>query len=187
MPFRRCRVLIADDDPEVARLLTRMLEGSMHFATEIAPTVDSALEKLSTSDLVIADLRMNGTSHSQNGGGGNVVIDQWLKLKRGPTMVYSAYVTPEIRKDLLSRGVDNVLSKPLDHDCIRPIMQRLGECVLMRHEIEKQKQELVTLRESARTWQDKAARNQLIAAISIAALAGSKIVPFLIEWIGGLI
>lgn len=186
MPFRFCRVLIADDDPDVARLLTRMLEGSMHFVTEIAPTVDSALEKLSVTDILVVDLHMNGVL-DQNVHGGNVIIDQWLKLKRGPTLVYSAYATQEVRADLLSRGVDNVLSKPLDHGCLRPVMQRLGECVLMRKRCEDDQKALEQALKSAQTWQDKAARNQLIAAISIAALAGSKIVPFLVEWIGGLI
>jgi DNA-binding response OmpR family regulator len=103
------RVLIVDDDKPMRELLAFVLDQK-GFRCEVAKDGQEAEQKvhLAAYDAVVTDLRMP----NQNG---HALAQQLLLLRPRPTVIiHTAVIEPKLAKDLLARGVDDILFKPFD-------------------------------------------------------------------------
>lgn len=84
-------ILLADDDPDLRYLITRMLE-SRGYSVSAAADGDAAVEMLTRSsfDLVISDVEMPGNEELR------VVRIANCVAERTPVIVFSAGLTPGI-------------------------------------------------------------------------------------------
>jgi DNA-binding response OmpR family regulator len=102
--------LVADDDPIVRRVLIIALtrEG---FTCEMAADGEQALDRLRgrAYDLLVTDLRM------PNRNGHSLVVEVLKQDPRPVIIVHTAVEEPRLTKDLIVRGVDDVLYKPVNH------------------------------------------------------------------------
>ncbi len=123
MPERHDRVLLVEDDDDLARLLAEELsDRGLHVRT--APSAEEAWEILGEGepvDLVISDLRLPGV-------GGEVLLAQTVNLPRRPGfIVITAHATVSRAVDCLKAGADDFLTKPLDLEHLHVAVQRALE------------------------------------------------------------
>lgn len=104
------QVLVVDDEAAVRELTIRALDRS---GFECSPAIngDQALKMLEMKDydVVITDLRM------PNLHGHALAVDLLARDNRPLIYVVTGIVEPKLAKDLLSRGVDDIFFKPVDH------------------------------------------------------------------------
>jgi HD-like signal output (HDOD) protein/FixJ family two-component response regulator len=100
--------LVVDDEFGVRCLVVKALKKE-GFICDVAETVDEALEYISTAQyqLVVTDLAMpNRNGHS--------FAVELLGLRERPTViVLTGVLEPRLAKDLIARGVDDVVFKPV--------------------------------------------------------------------------
>lgn len=106
----RGRILVADDEPQVRRLLTTLLEAASFVVdtAEDGPAALDCLEGPSGYDLVLLDLMMPGAV-------GLGVLDRVRELehRRGvPVVVLTAKGQDAGRNEALSLGADDFVTKP---------------------------------------------------------------------------
>lgn len=103
------RILIVDDEPQVALALSRALQHPLggQFKVEISPVAEMALKKLRQEqyDLIITDLRMSGM-------GGLELLQHARQLNpEARTMLITAYGSREIQNTARGLGAE-YLAKP---------------------------------------------------------------------------
>lgn len=116
------RILVADDDPASAELLTYFLEGS-GFAVSTAPDGNRALE-MGTSgdyDLVILDVHMPLYD--------GVELLQFLRkryvLHPIKVIALTGDLSDEVREALAGGGIDSFMTKPVDLALLGDEVKRL--------------------------------------------------------------
>lgn len=104
------QVLVVDDESAVRELTIRALDRS---GFECSPAIngEQALKMLEMKnyDVVIADLRM------PNLHGHALTVELLAREHRPLIYVVTGIIEPKLAKDLLSRGVDDIFFKPVDH------------------------------------------------------------------------
>ena len=103
------RVLIVEDEDAIRRLTSRTLTDQ-GFACDVAADGVEAEERIARQkyDVVVTDLRMPNKH-------GHALALALLSLPERPIIVIHTGVTePRLARDLLARGVDDILFKPLD-------------------------------------------------------------------------
>jgi DNA-binding response OmpR family regulator len=107
MASGRPRALVVDDETVIRKLVTRALR-EQGFECEEAVDGDQAacLAARSRFDVVITDLKM------PNKNGHVVALEMLAKVDRPLVVVYTAIDEPILVKDLLARGVDDIVFKP---------------------------------------------------------------------------
>jgi DNA-binding response OmpR family regulator len=102
------RALIVDDEVAMQRLGSHALR-QQGFQCETASDGEQADEMLQRShyDVVVTELALPKKN-------GHALILDLLKFKNPPVIVvYTSLIEPRLTKDLLMRGVDDILSKPV--------------------------------------------------------------------------
>jgi DNA-binding response OmpR family regulator len=110
MISKKLNALIVDDD-EVARRMVGFALEREGFACELAEDGQSALAILDEQDfdLVVTDILMPKTH-------GHAVATELLEKKDRPIIVvHTSVLEPKIAKDLMARGVDDIVFKPTDY------------------------------------------------------------------------
>jgi DNA-binding response OmpR family regulator len=103
------QALIVDDEPQVRAQLTRALETN-GFTCEAAADGAEALTRFRSGhhQLVVTDLRMPNVN-------GHLLATELLGSSPRPrVVVFTGVMEPAIVRDLLMRGVDDVITKPCD-------------------------------------------------------------------------
>ncbi len=118
----RDRILVADDDPASAELLTYFLE-SHGYAVETAPDGNRALDMGTSGDfqLVILDVHMPMYD-------GLEVLEFLRKrhvLHPIKAIALTGDLSDEVRSELEAGGIDSFLTKPVDLDLLRQEVNRL--------------------------------------------------------------
>jgi DNA-binding NtrC family response regulator len=119
------RILIVDDEPQVALALSRALQHPLggKYQVEISPVAETALRKLHHEqyDLIITDLRMPGM-------GGLDLLRHVRQLSPQARMILiTAYGSHEIQNIARSLGAE-YLAKPFDlQDFINTVTNVLEE------------------------------------------------------------
>jgi DNA-binding response OmpR family regulator len=106
---RELRALVVDDEAAVRELIVRYL-SEQGFECETAGDGNQAEERLAKVhyDVVITDLRMPNKH-------GHALAVHLLALKTRPVIVvHTSVIEPKLAKDLLARGVDDIVFKPID-------------------------------------------------------------------------
>lgn len=120
-------VLIVDDEPQV-RDLTRRALSSYGFKCETASDGEDAAQLVSkfSFDAVLTDLRMP-RKH------GHALCLDLLELPEPPcVMVVTALSDPRLVRDLMMRGVHDVVHKPVNYDVLAMKLQAMIEQSKMR-------------------------------------------------------
>jgi DNA-binding NtrC family response regulator len=118
------RILLVEDEPILRRELGRFLSKEEHDVEE-AGSVAEALAKgsLDRFDLVITDLRLPGAPGTE-------------LIKKGsepPVMVITAYSSTKNREEAINRGAASYMPKPVKHDELHLVVERLLAQGLLRH------------------------------------------------------
>lgn len=115
------RVLVVDDDPDVALLVKVLLERRAGSTVEIAPDGVSALAAVGrfAPDVVVTDIEMPGLS-------GLELLEELRRCVPGtPVIVMTAHVSVDYAVSALRSQADEFLTKPLDNARLVEAVQRL--------------------------------------------------------------
>jgi putative two-component system response regulator len=138
--FRNARILIVDDEDNNVEILRRVLTkaGFVHLESTTDSRQAKALYIKHKADLVLLDLRMPHLDGLQ-------VMAELSDIGEAtylPILILSADVTPEARRDALSRGAKDFLNKPFQPDEILLRIKTLLETRLLYVQIQSQNQML---------------------------------------------
>ena len=164
--FRNARILIVDDEDNNVEILRRVL--SRAGFTRIESTTDSRDAKRlyirHRPDLILLDLHMPHVD-------GLEVMQQLSEIAEAtylPILILSADVTPEARRDALSRGAKDFLNKPFQPDEILLRIKTLLETRFLYLQIQTQNQMLeAKVRERTRALEE--AQMEIVERLAVAA------------------
>ena len=104
-----CNILVVEDDPDINKLLCRILEGAGYACRPAFSGSEAALWAGQYEyDLVLLDLMLPGLT-------GEEFIAQMRKKKTMPIIVLSAKAGLEDRVNVLKLGADDFIPKPFDN------------------------------------------------------------------------
>ena len=104
-----CHILVVEDDPDINRLLCRILEGGGYDCRPAFSGSEAALWAGQYEyDLVLLDLMLPGLT-------GEEFISQMRKKRTMPIIVLSAKAGLEDRVNVLHLGADDFIPKPFDN------------------------------------------------------------------------
>ena len=117
-------VLVADDDPQIRKLVRVNLAARGYRVREAANGIDAlSTFRHETFDLVLLDLIMPGM-------GGIEVCTQIREQSDTPIIVLSAHNQEELKVQALDAGADDYVTKPFGHDELlarmRAVLRRAG-------------------------------------------------------------
>ncbi len=113
------RILLVDDDENLLRLMTIRLQGE-GYQVSSAENGKEALRILNTNsfDAVLSDLRMPGLD-------GLSLFEEIVSLRRDiPVILMTAHGTIQDAVEATQRGVFGFLTKPIDHDNLRELLDK---------------------------------------------------------------
>ena len=131
------RILVVDDEEQIAQLLSGVLRGEGHEA-EYVTDGEAALGRLKKQsyDLLVTDLRMPKMN-------GMRLIEQAKALDPDvDTLIMTAYASADTAVDALRQGVSDYLSKPFGVDQVK---EAIGKCLEERERRLNRKQEVEDL------------------------------------------
>ncbi|MEM9186170.1 MAG: response regulator [Planctomycetota bacterium] len=107
------RILVVDDEPQVRDLTSRALR-KCDLRCDTAADGDEAMHRfeLQAYDTVVTDLRMP-RKH-----GHSLAVELLGKPSPPKVMVVTGLADPRLVRDLIGRGVEDVLHKPVDYDVL---------------------------------------------------------------------
>ncbi|WP_435743149.1 response regulator [Microbacterium sp. PMB16] len=117
------RVLVVDDDPDVALLVKTVLERRAGCVVEIAGDGRTAIERMAEvrPDVVVTDIEMPGLS------GLELLAELRRTVPSVPVIVMTAHVSVEYAVSALRAQADEFLTKPLDNAKLVEAVTRLVE------------------------------------------------------------
>jgi putative two-component system response regulator len=165
-PFRNARILIIDDEDVNIDILRRILTRAGF--TRVEWTNDSrqatALYVEHRPDLILLDLHMPHVD-------GLEVMDQLNEIAEAsylPILILSGDLTPEARRDALSRGAKDFVGKPFQQDELLLRIKTLLETRFLYIQIQSQNQ-LLEAKVRERTRELVEAQIEIIERLAIAA------------------
>lgn len=164
--FLNARILVVDDEAANVDILHRILtRGGLTHVTRTTDSREAAALYLEhRPDLILLDLHMPHV-------GGLQVMDQLNEIGEGsylPILILSGDLTPEARREALSRGAKDFVNKPFQPDELLLRIKTLLETRLLYLQIQSQNQALeAKVRE--RTLELVSAQIEIIERLAIAA------------------
>jgi two-component system, NtrC family, response regulator AtoC len=124
----RPRALIVDDDPEIAKVLTELVERE-GFAVTSASTLARAREEIATSvpDIVLVDI------HLPDGSGLDLL--EGLGPSAPEVVLITGQASVETAVDALRRGAADYLTKPVDFPRLKMVLGHVTRTLQMKDEI----------------------------------------------------
>ena len=165
-PFRNARILIVDDEPANIEILQRILTraGFSRLESTTDSREASGLYVQHRPDLILLDLHMPHLD-------GLEVMDQLNEIAEAsylPILILSGDLTPEARREALSRGAKDFVNKPFQQEELLLRIKTLLETRLLYIQIQSQNQLLETkVRERTRELVE--AQIEIIERLAIAA------------------
>jgi two-component system, NtrC family, response regulator AtoC len=133
------RILIVDDEPEMAQALAAGLVAEGHEVV-VCETGDSALEALATRelDVVLTDLRMRGTS--------GIELCRRIVTNRTdlPVMVMTAFGNLDTAVAAMRAGAFDMLTKPFEMEELCFAVGRALQHRALRDEVKRLREEIAT-------------------------------------------
>ena len=116
------RVLIVDDDENICSAFKLFLAELGHTALVASNANDAlALVEEDSPDLVVMDIRMPGTD-------GLEALPAIRRIAPDvPVVMMTAYGTSQTSIEAVQRGAYDYLTKPLDLDVVKPVIERALE------------------------------------------------------------
>lgn len=165
-PFRNARLLIVDDEDANIEILQRILTkaGFTRVVTSNDSRQAAALYVEHRPDLILLDLHM---PHMD----GLEVMDQLNEIAEAsylPILILSGDLTPEARREALSRGAKDFVNKPFQQDELLLRIKTLLETRFLYIQIQGQNQ-LLEAKVRERTRELVEAQIEIIERLAIAA------------------
>jgi len=129
------RALIVDDDPEIAKVLTELVERE-GFAVTSASTLARAREEIAATvpDIVLVDI------HLPDGSG--LELLEGLGPSAPEVVLITGQASVETAVDALRRGAADYLTKPVDFPRLKMVLGNVTRTLEMKHEIGSLRTEL---------------------------------------------
>ncbi|GAA1135538.1 MULTISPECIES: response regulator [Microbacterium] len=130
------RVLVVDDDPDVALLVKTVLERRAGCIVDLAADGREAVERVATirPDVVVTDIEMPGLN------GLELLAELRSSAPAIPVLVMTAHVSVEYAVSALRAQADEFLTKPLDNARLVESVQRLAVEGRRRREAERRRE-----------------------------------------------
>jgi len=124
----RPRALIVDDDPEIAKVLTELVERE-GFAVTCASTLAQAREEIATTvpDIVLVDI------HLPDGSG--LELLEGLGPSAPEVVLITGQASVDTAVDALRRGAADYLTKPVDFPRLKMVLGNVARTLEMKQEI----------------------------------------------------
>ena len=168
--------LVIDDEPDICELLNLTL-GRMDINTETASDVKSAKEKFANHkfDLCLTDMRLPD--------GDGLELVEWMQINASgvPVAVITAHGNVETAVQALKLGAFDFISKPLDLQNLRSIVQSALKLKDSGPDAESRLQGDSSAMHQLREMVDKVARSQAPVHISGESGTGKELVARLIH------
>ena len=119
VPDRRGSVIVVDDEPQVRRLLTRMLDEEGFAVTPAACGAEALALLVDPTDIVVLDMRLpdlNGLDVARQ------ARQRWPEL---PILFISAYPEAALHDRVAEELVQDFLCKPFTREQLMVALQRL--------------------------------------------------------------
>lgn len=115
------RVLVVDDDPDVALLVKTVLERRAGCIVDVAPDGQTAIDRVAAvrPDIVVTDIEMPGLS------GLELLAELRRTMPTVPVIVMTAHVSVDYAVSALRAQADEFLTKPLDNARLVEAVTRL--------------------------------------------------------------
>ena len=164
--FRHARILIVDDEPNNVDLLRRVLErdGFKKLDATNDPRQAASLYVQTRPDLILLDLHM---PHMD----GLAVMDQLNDIVEAsylPILMLTGDLTPEARREALSRGAKDFVNKPFNPDEVLLRIRTLLETRFLYLQIQSQNQ-MLEAKVRERTRELESAQIEIIERLARAA------------------
>jgi putative two-component system response regulator len=164
--FRHARILVIDDEKNNVEILCRILEreGFDRIESTTDPREAATLYVQHRPDLILLDLHMPHLD-------GLAVMTQLNNIAEAsylPILILSGDLTPDARRDALSRGAKDFVNKPFRQDELILRIRTLLETRLLYLQIQTQNQMLeAKVRERTRALEE--AQIEIVARLAVAA------------------
>lgn len=122
------KILIADDDPDIVKLLSSRFKANGYDVVEAQNGVWVVVKALKENpDLIVLDINMPA-------GNGVSVFEQLKKHIQTlftPVIFITGYPSYEVRNQVVEMGADGFISKPFDaEELLFKVEEALGEVVV---------------------------------------------------------
>jgi putative two-component system response regulator len=164
--FKNARILIVDDEPSNVDVLRRVLEraGFHRLETTTDPREAASMYVRLRPDLILLDLHM---PHMD----GLAVMDQLNEIAEAsylPILMLTGDISPEARREALSRGAKDFVNKPFDSDEVLLRIRTLLETRFLYLQIQSHNQ-MLEAKVRERTRELEAAQIEIIERLARAA------------------
>ena len=165
-PFRSARILVVDDEQGNVETLSRILSraGFTHVESTTDPREVTKLYVEQRPDLILLDLHMPHLD-------GLDVMDELNEIAEAsylPILILSGDLTPDARRDALSRGAKDFVGKPFQQDELLLRIKTLLETRFLYIQIQSQNQLLeAKVRERTRALEE--AQVEILERLAVAA------------------
>ena len=164
--FKHARIMIVDDEPGNVSLLKRLLEraGFHKLDSTNDPREAVALYVETRPDLILLDLHMPHLD-------GLAVMDRLNEIVEAsymPILMLTGDISPEARRDALSRGAKDFVNKPFNADEVLLRIRTLLETRFLYLQIQSQNQ-MLEAKVRERTRELEAAQIEIIERLARAA------------------
>jgi len=124
--MQTAKILVADDEPNLRRVLVAMLRRDGHDVVQAASGAE-AIDRLSDVDVVITDLRMPGAD------GMEVLRTAARSFPQVPVIMITAYGSVGQAVEAIKAGAFDYIEKPFEQDAIRTIVEKaIGQATANR-------------------------------------------------------
>ena len=125
------RILVVDDDEHICAAFDQFLSDEGHTPLFASNTEDALITvEASHPDLVLMDIRMPG-------GDGLQALKQIRALEPNAyVVIMTAYGTSQTSIEAMRCGAFDYLTKPLDLDVLKPVVDKALEAQALSHEVE---------------------------------------------------
>ena len=164
--FKHARIMIVDDEPGNVNLLKRLLEraGFHKLDSTNDPREAVGLYVETRPDLILLDLHMPHLD-------GLAVMDRLNEIVEAsymPILMLTGDISPEARRDALSRGAKDFVNKPFNADEVLLRIRTLLETRFLYLQIQSQNQ-MLEAKVRERTRELEAAQIEIIERLARAA------------------
>ena len=164
--FKNARILIVDDEPSNVDVLRRLLEraGFNRLETTTEPRDAASMYVRFRPDLILLDLHMPHLD-------GLAVMDQLNEIAEAsylPILMLTGDISPEARREALSRGAKDFVNKPFDRDEVLLRIRTLLETRFLYLQIQSHNQ-MLEAKVRERTRELEAAQIEIIERLARAA------------------
>lgn len=112
------KILVVEDDPDVALVVRRSLEGAGHIVShEFSAEAGLAAVKASAFDVVLMD-------NSLPGAMGITVLPEFIAASPAPVVMMTGHANEDIETDALLLGAKALVSKPFEAGTIQAALEK---------------------------------------------------------------